>query len=131
MNKYGIIRYAPGTTEKARKLRRHMTRQERHLWYDFLRCYPIKFYRQRQIDWYIADFYSSQLHLVIEIDGYQHSVDEIIMYDVERSDILKSLGLEVIRFSNVAIDMHFDIVCSLIDRKANEILTRNSQEYGV
>ena len=52
------------------------------------------------------------------------------MHDVERSDILTSLGLEVIRFSNVAIDVHFDIVCSLIDRKANEILTRNSREYG-
>ena len=56
-------------TKYTRKLRKNMTKQERHLWYDFLRKYPIKVYRQRSIDCYIVDFYCSQANLVIEIDG--------------------------------------------------------------
>ena len=57
---------------RAQELRRNMTRQEKHLWYDFLRSYPIKFYRQRPIGNYIVDFYCSEAHLVIELDGNQH-----------------------------------------------------------
>ena len=30
----------------ARRLRKDMTKEERHLWYDFLRGYPIRFLRQ-------------------------------------------------------------------------------------
>ena len=56
----------------ARILRRNMTRQEKHLWYDFLRYYPIKIYKQRIIDNFIADFYSHSAHVIIELDGSQH-----------------------------------------------------------
>ncbi len=45
----------------ARRLRREMTSQERHLWYDFLRDYPVKVYRQRIIANYIVDFYLPNL----------------------------------------------------------------------
>ena len=31
----------------ARQLRSEMTKEERHLWYDFLRTYPIRFSRQK------------------------------------------------------------------------------------
>lgn len=55
--------------DRSRQLRKNMTRQERHLWYDFLRDYPVKVYRQRSVDWFIADFYCSRAHLVIELDG--------------------------------------------------------------
>ena len=55
--------------QRSRELRRNMTRQERRLWYDFLRDYPVKVYRQRSIDHFIADFYCSRAHLVIEADG--------------------------------------------------------------
>ena len=61
--------YANQNKEIARKLRKTMTKEERHLWYDFLRSYPIKFYRQRRIDRYIVDFYCAQAQLVIELDG--------------------------------------------------------------
>ena len=29
----------------AKNLRKNMTKEERHLWYDFLRSYPVKFLR--------------------------------------------------------------------------------------
>ena len=41
----------------AKVLRRNMTKQEKHLWYDFLQTYPIKIYKQRIIDNFIVDFY--------------------------------------------------------------------------
>jgi len=52
-------------TPTARHLRKEMTPQEKHLWYDFLRNYPIKFYRQRVINNFVVDFYCSQAKLII------------------------------------------------------------------
>ena len=56
----------------AKYLRKNMTKQEKHLWYDFLSKHRLKWYRQRIIGSYIVDFYCSKLKLVIEIDGGQH-----------------------------------------------------------
>ena len=53
-------------------LRKNMTKEERHLWYDFLRSYTIKFLRQKVIDNYIVDFYCHEARLIIELDGSQH-----------------------------------------------------------
>lgn len=53
----------------AKHLRKEMTKEERHLWYDFLRSYPIRFSRQKVLGKYIADFYSAEARLVIELDG--------------------------------------------------------------
>ena len=50
----------------AKHLRREMTNEERHLWYDFLRSYPVRFSRQKVLGKYIADFYSAEARLVIE-----------------------------------------------------------------
>ena len=107
-------------TEAARRLRKDMTPQERHLWYDYLRNYPVKFYRQRPIDQFIVDFYCSKAHLVIELDGSQHYTVEGITYDQIRSEILNQYQLEVMRFSNVEIDRNFQGVCGEIDRKVKE-----------
>ena len=56
----------------AKQLRKEMTKEERHLWYDFLRTYPIRFARQKVLGEYIADFYSAEARLVIELDGGGH-----------------------------------------------------------
>ena len=56
-------------TPIARKLRKDMTREERHLWYDFLREYPIRFLRQKVIGSYVVDFYCAAAKLVVELDG--------------------------------------------------------------
>ena len=57
---------------QARALRRNMTPQEAKLWYQFLRNYPVKIYKQRIIESFIVDFYCSKAQLVIEVDGAQH-----------------------------------------------------------
>ena len=100
---------------RARELRRKMTPQERKLWYQFLRRYPVKIYKQRIIESFIADFYCSRAQLVIEFDGSQHTIESGMQYDKERSSILAQYGLDVLRFSNYEVDCHFDAVCQKID----------------
>ena len=109
--------YNPQLTERARELRRNMTQQERRLWYCFLKNHQLKFYRQRPIGWYIADFYCKKAKLVIEIDGQQHKISENVEYDNARTKYMNSLGLSVIRFNNYEIDNDFDSVCSKIQDK--------------
>ena len=112
--------YTPQLIERARELRKNMTPQERRLWYCFLRNHPLKFYRQRPIGGYIADFYCRKLRLVIEIDGSQHNIDETIEYDRIRTEYMNSLGLNVIRFSNRDIDDDFSSVCEKINALSKE-----------
>ena len=102
-------------TGHARQLRKTMTRQERHLWYDFLRTYPVKFYRQRVIDNYIVDFYCSDARLVVELDGSQHYTPEGVQYDAARTEKIEGHDLYVLRFSNYDVDKYFIGVCDTID----------------
>ena len=105
---------------RAKELRREATRQENHLWYDFLRTYPIRFQRQKTIDAFIADFYCYRAKLIIELDGAQHFTAQGTAYDQERTAILQRYGLEVIRFSNREVDENFESVCMEIDRKVRK-----------
>ena len=95
----------------AQKLRREMTKQERHLWYDFLKSYPIQFRRQKQFGYYIVDFYCGAARLVVELDGSQHFDSEGKQYDRTRDEYLQSIGLCVLRFSNRDVNERFDSVC--------------------
>lgn len=56
----------------ARRLRKSSTKEENHLWYDFLRTYPVRFHRQYVIEQYIVDFFCPKAKPVIELDGSQH-----------------------------------------------------------
>lgn len=107
----------------AKKLRREMTPHERKLWYLFLRKYPVKIYKQRIIDRFIVDFYCASAKLVIEIDGSQHYEEQGLAYDMERSSILESYGLKVIRYSNREIDREFSAVCEQIDQMIQQRIT--------
>ena len=111
-------------TGNARELRKTMTRQEKHLWYDFLRDYPVKFYRQRVIDHYIVDFYCSKAKLVIELDGSQHYTLEGKHYDAVRTEKLEGHDLYVLRFSNYDVDKYFNGVCDTIDAAVRELIER-------
>ena len=104
----------------ARILRRNMTRQEKHLWYDFLRYYPVKIYKQRIIDNFIADFYCHSARLVIELDSSQHYTSQGKAHDAARTEILEGYGIYVLRFSNRDVDENFEGVCRVIDRVINE-----------
>ena len=61
----------------AQKLRREMTEEEKHLWYDFLRELPVQVRRQKQFGDYIVDFYCSSAKSVRELDGAQHYEGEM------------------------------------------------------
>lgn len=109
----------------ARFLRRNMTRQENHLWYDYLRHYPIKIYKQRIIDNFVVDFYCHQARLVIELDGSQHYSMDGKEHDKIRTEIIGQYEIQVLRFSNKDIDEKFDGVCCMIDRVIKERLKSN------
>ena len=109
----------------ARVLRRNMTKQEKHLWYDFLQTYPIKIYKQRIIDNFIVDFYCHKARIVIELDGSQHYSEQGQVDDEYRSAILKNYGLEILRFSNKDINENFEGVCFMIDKTIKERIENN------
>ena len=98
-------------TPLAQKLRREMTKEEKHLWYDFLRKCPFQFKRQKVIDRYIVDFYCESKKVAVELDGEQHYSEKGIQYDIARDDYLSSVGVQVLRYSNYEVNTNFDGVC--------------------
>ena len=102
-------------TPLAKQLRREMTKEERHLWYDFLRTYPVRFSRQKVLGRCIVDFYSAKAKLVIELDGSQHYGAEQVAQDAERTAFLNGYGLQVIRIPNHEVSENFEGVCAYID----------------
>jgi len=103
------------TLHRSQELRRNMTKEERHLWYDFLKDYPLQFKRQVPFGKYIVDFYCFRAKLVVELDGSQHCESEKITYDQKRTEYLESLGLSVMRISNLEVMKNFTGVCEAID----------------
>ena len=99
----------------AKMLRKNMTKEEKHLWYDFLRTYPIRFSRQKVLGNYIADFYCSEAKLIIELDGSEHYTEEGKEYDEKRTAFLEEYGLKVIRIPNTEIHNNFLGVCEYIN----------------
>ena len=109
----------------AKSLRKNMTKEERRLWYDFLKTYPIRFYRQRIIQNYIVDFYCSKAKIVIELDGTQHYLKEGKTADFKRDTDLKQMGLLILRFSNREVNQEFDSVCQQIDKDVQTRIADN------
>ena len=106
----------------ARRLRKNMTKEERHLWYDFLRTYPVKFLRQKTIGRYIVDFYCAEAQLVVELDGSQHYIDKQISADEERTNYLYEYGITVLRIANNEVFCNFRGVCEYIDNAVRQSL---------
>ena len=112
----------------AKQLRKEMTKEERHLWYDFLRSYPVRFSRQKVLGKYIADFYSAEAKLVIELDGSQHYEDINAEKDAERTAFLEGYGLTVIRLPNNEVMRNFRGVCEYIDDAVRQSLSQKSED---
>ena len=108
----------------AKQLRKEMTKEECHLWYDFLRTYPVHFSRQKVLGKYIVDFYSAEAKLVIELDGSQHYEDSNPEKDAERTAFLKGYGLTIIRIPNNEISQNFLGVCAYIDMMVKQSLSQ-------
>ena len=98
----------------AKELRKNMTPEEKHLWYDYLKKLPVTVHRQKNIGEYIVDFYIADINLVIEIDGRQHGEPENKEKDKERDEFLSSLGIKVHRISNFDINNNFARTCDEI-----------------
>ncbi len=125
-NEYTMsIQYNNKNIRLAKNLRKNATPQEKHLWYDFLSNYEIRFQRQKAIDNFIADFYCHKARLIIEIDGSQHFTEQGTRQDEFRTEILEGYGLKVIRFTNQQVDTNFIGVCEYIDIVVKECLMEN------
>ena len=107
----------------ARTLRKNMTKEERHLWYDFLRSYPVRFLRQKVIDNYVVDFYCHKARLIIELDGSQHYETKALLKDKVRTERIESRNLYVVRIPNNEVNSNFRGVCEYIDYLVKEILS--------
>ena len=84
-----------------------MTKEEKRIWYDFLKKLPFTVKRQHNIENYIVDFYIAEKKVVIEIDGLQHTAPEEQLKDAIRDESLKAWGITVIRYSNKDINTNF------------------------
>ena len=114
----------------ARNLRKNATPQEKHLWYDFLAKYEVRFQRQKAIDDFIADFYCHRAKLVIEIDGSQHYTESGEQKDRFRTEVLEGYDLKIIRFSNYQINTNFEGVCDYIDAAVKGSLREGAGTEG-
>ena len=110
----------------ARDLRNNMTKEERHLWYDFLKGYEPRFQRQKIVGQFILDFYCAAASLAIEIDGSQHYTEMGKENDAERTKIIEDYKIKIIRFSNLEIKQNFEGVCQMVDNVVKQSLTRAS-----
>ena len=95
-------KYNKSLIANAKSLRKNMTKEERHLWYDFLRFCP-------------------EAKLIIELDGSQHFEEKGIEYDEQRTAFLEEYGLTVIRIPNNMINKQFNAVCEYSDNYIKEM----------
>ena len=102
-------------TSYAQNLRKNMTKEERRLWYEYLRTYPFRFRRQVAFGDYILDFYCAAAKLVIELDGSQHYEPEGMENDRKRDAYFQNNGIMVLRFSNLDVMQNLSGVCQQID----------------
>ena len=115
-------------TGNAKALRKNMTKEERHLWYDFLKSYPVRFLRQKVIDNYIVDFYCHSARLIIELDGSQHYEEKSLLKDKIRTERIEQRNLTVIRIPNNEVNRNFEGVCQYIDIAVKESLRQSATD---
>jgi len=100
-----MLKYNKNIKQISRALRKNMTKEEVILWSRIKRkqIKEVRFYRQKPIGNYISDFYCPKAKLIIELDGSQHYEKEGIEKDEIRDSYFESLGLKVLRFTNLDI----------------------------
>jgi len=107
--------YNKKLVSRAKELRKNMTVAEQKLWKNYLKTFPYRVYRQRPIENFIVDFYCPKLKLVIEIYGESHYPENTQAYDNERTQILQTYGLKVIRFNNDEVLSNFTGVVDVLE----------------
>jgi len=114
-----IYKYNKNLVSNAQELRKNMTPEEKHLWYDFFKKLPITVHRQKNIGNYIVDFFIASKRVVIELDGIQHYQSENKRSDMIRDSEFEALGIKVLRYSNTDIKTNFSGVCKDILKYLN------------
>ena len=112
--------YNPALVRYARDLRNNPTKEERKLWYEFLRFLPVRFYRQKIVEKYILDFYCPAKKIAIELDGSQHYEENNEKADRERDKFMMQRGIVVLRYSNLELLSNFKAVCLDIEKHIGE-----------
>lgn len=120
--KFIYLPYNKDINMNVKKLRNSMTEEEKKLWYQYIRSFPVRFSRQKPIDKFILDFYSATCRVGVELDGSQHDSGQGKRHDEERTKILNAYGVTIIRFTNEQIRNEFGDVCRQIDAKVKELM---------
>ncbi len=117
--------YNKNLISRSRSLRNNMTKEERKLWYDLLKDYPVSILRQKVIGNYIADFYCPQAKMAIEVDGFQHELNrDVVVNDKERTKFFSEMGIAVFRIKNYDINkQNFSNICNEIDKLIKSRIT--------
>lgn len=102
-------------TARARELRKQATRAENFLWYEHLRFCSPRVRRQHVLAGFIVDFYCPKLHLAIELDGAVHDSEEAKVKDFERTAILETHGVKVVRFENWVVLKRLEVVVDALE----------------
>jgi very-short-patch-repair endonuclease len=107
-----MLRYSPRLKGRARSLRASLTDAEQRLWSRLRRkqILGVQFYRQKPIGNYITDFYAPGARLVVEVDGAQHVEPAQAERDRLRTEYLKQMGLQVLRYHDRQVLLELDSV---------------------
>ena len=104
-------------------LRNNLTSPEQKLWARIRnKQLGVRFRRQYGIGRYVVDFYCPEVALVIELDGNSHYEEGAQEYDQVRDVFMESLGLRVLRFTNVNVNVMSNIdgvlveICNVIGK---------------
>ena len=112
---YNKIYNRPEYRDLRRSLRKSMTNAEQILWGVIRRDQlGVRLRRQHGIGRFIADFYSREAGLVIEVDGPIHDSQDVKSKDSEKEMFIASLGLYVLRFTNEEVECSLNDVISRI-----------------
>ncbi len=102
--------------KRARSLRKNSTEAERALWRSLrqLKRVGVHFRRQAPFGYYFADFACHRAKVIVELDGGQHTREDVIEYDAQRTAYLESRGYCVLRFWNSAVLENPESVADII-----------------
>lgn len=117
----GLIYNKARFKERRRDLRKNQTEAEKVIWKSIRNgtFFGLKFFRQYSVGTYVLDFYCPAHKLAIELDGGQHKEEENQSYDNVRTEYLKSLGIEVMRFWNSDVICNIEWVLAEVGKKIN------------
>jgi very-short-patch-repair endonuclease len=99
--------------KRSRRLRTVMTYPERLLW-EVLRRHTLPIRKQAPVGRYVADFACHSARLIIEVDGYPHSLPVVQKRDAVRDAWLRSQGYQVLRFRNQQVVENIQVVVEAI-----------------